>query len=550
MPAFHKKQMKRGKHCRHFDAAYVVILSPAPTDDAKVKLSENWNLNWHRYNITETGEEAYEVNCCRGGRGFYFMYETQLAHHFAQNIGFLSSLNDSTHASARRIQLPRAMLALMRPHRWRRLAALGVGWRGALAKAPQDLKDLLLDIGFPADSVQRVLVLQLLHSWSVPDETLRAAVGRHPELLAATVAELQATAEALQASLPKDVFSELVQKFPEVLLAGRSAVAELQELFSSWGLPWEEAARKAPRLLLRMPQDLSKLLHFLRKDPMGPQLSAEQLAHVAKNYPMLLLGTLDAERQLAPLVRFLRHFLGVDPASSQCIGLYAWPDALAVVEPTARFLVEECGYPLEELREDVALLGYSFEARVQPRGRYVQHLGMARLPLKALTAVDDSHFCQLVDAGKDELYSRRVALDPKGSRVALSFGLPIRLYSPHRRGFLAASCSLEKKAPYMRAVRDETLDIREFCAKDIWVIEPVSHEFLKEQLDTGIEYSITPVLLRHLGSGYYLAISEADLQEKDIIYNKDDVHGKSTKGAGPRPSEVAEGISRKLRSVR
>ena len=31
---------------------------------------------------------------------------------------------------------------------------------------------------------------------------------------------------------------------------------------------------------------------------------------------------------------------------------------------------------------------YSFEARVQPRGRYVQHLGMARLPLKALTAVD------------------------------------------------------------------------------------------------------------------------------------------------------------------
>lgn len=129
------------------------------------------------------------------------------------------------------------------------------------------------------------------------------------------------------------------------------------------------------------------------------------------------------------------------------------------------------------------------------------------------------------------LYSRRVALDPKGSRVALSFGLPIRLYSPHRRGFLAASCSLEKKAPYMRAVRDETLDIREFCAKDIWVIEPVSHEFLK---DTGIEYSITPVLLRHLGSGYYLAISEADLQEKDIIYNKDDVHGKSTKGAGDK----------------
>ncbi|CAE7762937.1 unnamed protein product, partial [Symbiodinium necroappetens] len=308
------------------------------------------------------------------------------------------------------------MLVLMRPHRWRRLAALGVEWRGALAKAPQDLKGLLLDIGFPADGAQRVLgklqqplpcqhgakVLQLLHSWSVPDETLRAAIARHPELLAATLAELQATDEALQASLPQDVFSELVQKFPEVLLAGRSNVAELQELFSSWGLPWEEAARRAPRLLLRMPEDLAKLLHFLRKDPLGPLLSADQLAYVAKNYPMLLLGTLDAERQLAPLVQFLRHFLGVDPASTQCIGLYAWPDSLAVVEPTARFLVEDCGYSLEELREDVALLGYSFEARVHPRGRFVQHLGMARLPLKALTAVDDNHFCQMVDAGKDE----------------------------------------------------------------------------------------------------------------------------------------------------
>ena len=73
MPAFDKKQMKRGKHRQHLTTGfpykiqrYVVILSPS--DDAEVKLSENWNLNWYRYNITETGEEAsaaepFRVTC-------------------------------------------------------------------------------------------------------------------------------------------------------------------------------------------------------------------------------------------------------------------------------------------------------------------------------------------------------------------------------------------------------------------------------------------------------------------------------------------------------
>ncbi|CAE7602443.1 unnamed protein product [Symbiodinium natans] len=322
-------------------------------------------------------------------------------------------------------------------HGWRRsLTSLAqIGRRAILAKAPGDLQDLLLDVGFPAESAQRVLeklplasrhgatrdadrvkaaqdaanaasdfsrVLQLLRSWNVQREALRAAIARHPELLEVKVEDIQATAQALQASLPRDVFGDLLKKFPEVLMVDGSAVMELQELFSSWGLPFEEAARRAPRLLLRVPEELSKLLHFLREDPLGPQLSGEQMAYAVKNYPMLLLGTLDAKKQLAPLVQFLRHFLGVDPGSPECLGFYAWPDALAVVEPTARFLVEDCGYSLEELREDVRLLGYSFEARVLPRGRYVQHLGVARLPLKALTAIDDNQFCHMVGSRKEE----------------------------------------------------------------------------------------------------------------------------------------------------
>ncbi|CAJ1427487.1 unnamed protein product [Effrenium voratum] len=290
---------------------------------------------------------------------------------------------------------------------------------------------------------------------------------------------------------------------------------------------------------------------------------------VAERFPMLLLGCRNVEQQLAPLVSFLRS-LGVDPKCAACRGFYAWPEAHKVLEPTvasARYLLDECGYGPKELAENVDVLGYSLEARIYPRGRFLQHL-KTRLPLRVHAAADDFQFCQLLGVRREQFLEfaldlRRemrtnAALQSRGARggqepkprvaavarferrpgqkpseplesssFALSFGLPLRMYSPHRKGCVAASCALEKKTVYMRSIRDESIKSKEFCAKDVWVIEPANHEFLK---DTGIEYSVTPVLLRHLGSGYYLAISESDLADKSVSYNKDDLPG----GKAPR----------------
>ena len=38
------------------------------------------------------------MNCCRGGRGFYFMYETQLAHHFVAMSGGGGALQEQRKA--------------------------------------------------------------------------------------------------------------------------------------------------------------------------------------------------------------------------------------------------------------------------------------------------------------------------------------------------------------------------------------------------------------------------------------------------------------------
>lgn len=134
------------------------------------------------------------------------------------------------------------------------------------------------------------------------------------------------------------------------------------------------------------------------------------------------------------------------------------------------------------------------------------------------------------------LFSRDVPVAVKSSSYALSFGVPLRMYSPHRKGCIAASCSLEKKQPYMRSIGDENIRSKDFCAKDVWVIEPASHEFLK---DTGIEYTVTPVLLRHLGSGQYLAISESDMEDKKIRYNQEGFQGRTQKRA---EMPAAEGL--------
>lgn len=99
-----------------------------------------------------------------------------------------------------------------------------------------------------------------------------------------------------------------------------------------------------------------------------------------------------------------------------------------------------------------------------------------------------------------ELYSRSVAQDTK----VLSCPSPLRLLHSHHRGFVSGSCSLDKLTPYLRRPGAAN----EQHVKDIWVIEPG----LPDGGDSGIEWDSTTVVLRHFGSGRYLAVSGNDLE--------------------------------------
>ncbi|CAJ1393402.1 unnamed protein product [Effrenium voratum] len=330
-------------------------------------------------------------------------------------------------------------------------------------------------------------------------EALSRALKRHPELLAAEERRMKASAAVLQQLLAEETFSRTMRECPEALLAEAADLLELGRVFADYEVSLDKVVQRSPRLLLCKAQQVRNILGFLQDEPSGPGMSREQVGEVAERFPMLLLGCRNVEQQLAPLVSFLRS-LGVDPKCAACRGFYAWPEAHKVLEPTARYLLDECGYGPKELAENVDVLGYSLEARIYPRGRFLQHL-KTRLPLRVHAAADDFQFCQLLGVRREQflefaldlrremrLYSRAVPVAVKSSSFALSFGLPLRMYSPHRKGCVAASCALEKKTVYMRSIRDESIKSKEFCAKDVWVIEPANHEFLK---DTGIEYSVT-----------------------------------------------------------
>merc|ERR1719162_173184 len=105
-------------------------------------------------------------------------------------------------------------------------------------------------------------------------------------------------------------------------------------------------------------------------------MDRERAAQVANAYPMLLIGTADPIRQLGPLVKFFREELGVDPGSEVCVGFYAWPDSLDTIEPTFRYLLQDCGFSLEQLCKDPTLLAYSLDARVKPRALFAGKNGL------------------------------------------------------------------------------------------------------------------------------------------------------------------------------
>merc|ERR1711988_1022105 len=114
---------------------------------------------------------------------------------------------------------------------------------------------------------------------------------------------------------------------------------------------------------------VQRVIDFLTDATVGPGMAPATAAQVASSSPMLLIGTRDPARQLAPLVVFLRE-LGVDPAADACLGFYAWPDAMNTIEHTANFLRNECGFSVDDLRANVSLLGYDLHNRVRPRTLY------------------------------------------------------------------------------------------------------------------------------------------------------------------------------------
>ncbi|CAK9052887.1 Uncharacterized protein SCF082_LOCUS28888, partial [Durusdinium trenchii] len=150
---------------------------------------------------------------------------------------------------------------------------------------------------------------------------------------------------------------------------------------------------------------------------------------VTRRSPMLLLATRKPSEQLAPLVAFLRHQVGIDPAAERCLAFYAWPDAVEMLQRAAQHLTE-LGYSMEELRENVDALGYSFEARLLPRSRFLQHLGVAgdsvagvasRCPLRILAIADDLKFCQFLGVTQKDflsfMFDLRRSLRQKMSRI-------------------------------------------------------------------------------------------------------------------------------------
>lgn len=232
---------------------------------------------------------------------------------------------------------------------------------------------------------------------ALDSSSLHSALAKRPELLTASLdGQLRPALAALRTALPKGTLLSVMRDCPEALLAKPASIADVRRSLDGMGVSLPKLAKRTPRILLRDATSMQQMFDFLLDHRVGPGMAREQAAYVITSFPMLLLGTRSIERQLAPLVRFLREEMCVDPASQACLGFYAWPDALSVIQPAAKFLLEDCGYPPKALRADVSLLGYSLEARIFPRSQYVRKLAIPQPALRVLTAIDDQHFCDVV----------------------------------------------------------------------------------------------------------------------------------------------------------
>merc|ERR1712151_451119 len=75
---------------------------------------------------------------------------------------------------------------------------------------------------------------------------------------------------------------------------------------------------------------------------------------------------------------------------------------MGTVGPTARYLIQECGFSAERLREDITLLAYSLDARVKPRALFARKLELPMPSLRNLTIVDDFTYCQAIGCAPDK----------------------------------------------------------------------------------------------------------------------------------------------------
>jgi len=201
-----------------------------------------------------------------------------------------------------------------------------------------------------------------------------------------------------------------IQDCPDVLRRSPKAITELRDTYLRIGVSFEKVVKRTPRLLMRDAQLIQKAYDFFLDGEIGPGMEPATAAKVVESSPMLLIGMSDPQRRLAPLVSFLKKELKVDPSSKPCLAFYTWPDALGLIEKNFRFLTDACGFSAEALQHEVALLAYSFEARIFPRSHYAHELGCRRPSLHSLAVVDDKKFCEAIGASLQDYqtFARRL----------------------------------------------------------------------------------------------------------------------------------------------
>eukprot|EP00439_Symbiodinium_sp_Y106_P073029 s1124_g13.t1 len=117
------------------------------------------------------------------------------------------------------------------------------------------------------------------------------------------------------------------------------------------------------------------------------------------------------------------------------------------------------------------------------------------------------------------LYSRNQKVGVQSTEMALTYPDTIRLFYPHLGGHLSASCSFDKREPRLRRTQAKPSDTEE-NAKDLWIVQPAAGN----PPDRAVQWCITPILLRHLGSKKYLAVKEHDLVASGLLLRGEDKH--------------------------